>query len=184
MKKLEKKWMSLMKKLNLNLFKFLILLFFILSNSAYSEIKFISSNVEEVIITDGDSLKIGKEKIRLSGIDAPEMKQICYDENDSPYACGHVAKKKLEYFIKGSPYSKIYCYYSERDKYNRILGECVLGESSSLNINEYMVRWGYAIAYLRYSEKYLDVQEIAKSSKTGLWVGNFDMPEEWRKKNK
>ena len=85
-----------MKKLNLNLFKFLILLFFILSNSAYSEIKFISSNIEEVIITDGDSLKIGKEKIRLSGIDAPEMKQICYDENDSPYACGHVAKKKLE----------------------------------------------------------------------------------------
>ena len=77
MKKLEKKWMSLMKKLNLNLFKFLILLFFILSNSAYSEIKFISSNIEEVIITDGDSLKIGKEKIRLSGIDAPEMKQIC-----------------------------------------------------------------------------------------------------------
>ena len=132
----------------------------------------------------GSSLKIGKEKIRLSGIDAPEMKQICYDENDSPYACGHVAKKKLEYFIKGSPYSKIYCYYSERDKYNRILGECVLGESSSLNINEYMVRWGYAIAYLRYSEKYLDVQEIAKSSKTGIWVGNFDMPEEWRKKNK
>ena len=60
----------------------------------------------------------------------------------------------------------------------------MLGESSSLNINEYMVRGGYAIAYLRYSEKYLDVQEIAKSSKTGIWVGNFDMPEEWRKKNK
>ena len=52
--------MSLMKKLNLNLFKFLILVFFVLSNSAYSEIKFISSNIEEVIITDGDSLKIGK----------------------------------------------------------------------------------------------------------------------------
>ena len=80
--------------------------------------------------------------------------------------------------------SKIYCYYSERDKYNRILGECVLGESGSLNINVYMVRGGYAIAYLRYSEKYLDVQETAKSSKIGLWVGNFDMPEEWRKKNK
>ena len=98
MKKLEKKWMNLLKKLNLNLFKFLILLFFILSNSAYSEIKFVSSNIEEVIITDGDSLKIGKEKIRLSGIDAPEMKQICYDETASPYACGHVAKKKIRIF--------------------------------------------------------------------------------------
>ena len=173
-----------MKKLNLNLFKFLILLFFILSNSAYSEIKFISSNIEEVIITDGDSLKIGKEKIRLSGIDAPEMKQICYDENDSPYACGHVTKKKLEYFIKGSPYSKIYCYYSERDKYNRILGECMLGETSSVNINNEMVFWGHAVAYLRYSKKYLKAQENAMQWKNGLWRGKFDMPEEWRKKNK
>ena len=82
-----------MRKLNLNLFKFSILIFFILCNSAYSEIKFISSNVEKVIVTDGDSLKIGKEKIRLSGIDAPEMKQICYDRYDTPYACGHLAKK-------------------------------------------------------------------------------------------
>ena len=102
-----------MKKLNLSLFKFLILVFFVLSNSAYSEIKFISSNVEKVIITDGDSLKIGKEKIRLSGIDAPEMKQICYDQNDSPYACGHLAKTYLEDIIKNQDYyKKIYCYYS------------------------------------------------------------------------
>ena len=53
-----------MKKLSLNLFKFFILVFFILCNSAHSEVKFVSSNIEKVIITDGDSLKIGKEKIR------------------------------------------------------------------------------------------------------------------------
>ena len=176
--------MSLIKKLNLNLFKFIIFIFFILFNSAYSEIKFISSIVEKVIVTDGDSLKIGKEKIRLSGIDAPEMKQICYDENHLPYACGHVAKIQLESFIKNSEYSKIYCYYSERDKYNRILGECMLGEQSTLNINTYMVYWGYAVAYLRYSEKYIEQQERAKKLNYGLWAGNFDMPEEWRKKNK
>ena len=64
MKILERKWMSLTKKLNLNLFKFIILIFFILSNSAYSEVKFIKSLVEKVIVTDGDSIKIGKEKIR------------------------------------------------------------------------------------------------------------------------
>ena len=177
--------MSLMKKLNLNLFKFLILLFFILSNSAYSEIKFISSNIEEVIITDGDSLKIGKEKIRLSGIDAPEMKQICYDQNDSPYACGHLAKTYLEDIIKNQDYyKKIYCYYSGRDKYKRILGECMLGETSRVNINEEMVLRGHAVAYLRYSEKYIEQQETAKKLNYGLWAGNFDMPEEWRKKNK
>ena len=111
MKKLEKKWMSLMEKQSLILFKFLILLFFILSNSAYSEIKFISSNIEEVIITDGDSLKIGKEKIRLSGIDAPEMKQICYDENDSPYACGEDSKSNLKAIINAPDYD-IKIFYS------------------------------------------------------------------------
>ena len=47
-----------------------------------------------------------------------------------------------------------------------------------------MVLSGHAVAYLRYSEKYLDAQETAKSNKTGLWAGNFDMPEDWRKKNK
>ena len=174
-----------MEKLNLSLFKFLILVFFVLSNSAYSEIKFISSNVEKVIITDGDSLKIGKEKIRLSGIDAPEMKQICYDQNDSPYACGHLAKTYLEDIIKNQDYyKKIYCYYSGRDKYKRILGECMLGEHSSVNINEEMVLRGHAVAYLRYSEKYIEQQETAKKLNYGLWAGNFDMPEEWRKKNK
>jgi endonuclease YncB( thermonuclease family) len=177
--------MNLLKKLNLNLFKFLILIFFILCNSAYSEIKFISSNVEKVIVTDGDSLKIGKEKIRLSGIDAPEMKQICYDHNDTPYACGHLAKTHLEDIIKNHDYyKKIYCYYSERDKYKRILGECMFGETSRQNINEIMVLSGHAVAYLRYSEKYIEQQETAKKLNYGLWAGKFDMPEEWRKKNK
>ena len=47
-----------------------------------------------------------------------------------------------------------------------------------------MVLFGYAIAYLRYSDKYLEEQEIAKAIKLGLWQGDFDMPEDWRKKNK
>jgi len=37
---------------------------------------------------------------------------------------------------------------------------------------------------LRYSEKYIEQQERAKKLNYGLWAGNFDMPEEWRKKNK
>ena len=47
-----------------------------------------------------------------------------------------------------------------------------------------MVFWGHAVAYLRYSKKYLKAQENAMQWKNGLWRGKFDMPEEWRKKNK
>ena len=101
-----------MKKQSLNLFKFTILIFFIFCNSATSEIKFISSEIEKVIITDGDSIKIGKQKIRLFGIDSPELKQICYDKSGIPYPCGIEAKKWLETIINKSNKKYIYCYYS------------------------------------------------------------------------
>ena len=47
-----------------------------------------------------------------------------------------------------------------------------------------MVARGHAVAYLRYSEKYLYIQKFAQQMKQGIWQGEFDMPEEWRKKNK
>ena len=53
--------MSLVKKPNQILFNFLLFFFFTLSNSAFSETKIISYNASEVIVTDGDSLRFGKE---------------------------------------------------------------------------------------------------------------------------
>ena len=55
--------MNLLKKQNQNLFKFLILIFFILSNSAYSEIKFISIHTNQVRVIDGDSLILGPTEL-------------------------------------------------------------------------------------------------------------------------
>jgi endonuclease YncB( thermonuclease family) len=178
--------MSLVKKPNQILFNFLLFFFFTLSNSAFSETKIISYNASEVIVTDGDSLRFGKEKIRLFGIDAPEIKQICKNKFEKFYACGEDSKKSLESWIlfAAELKKKIYCYYSERDKYNRILGECFIGETKHININKLMVFFGDAISYLRYSDKYLAEQKNAKVTKRGLWQGYFDMPEEWRIKNK
>ena len=110
---------------------------------------------------------------------------ICQTQNNNnSYACGEVSKDTLTYFIKEYSNKKIYCYYSERDRYNRIIGECFLGAFSSFNINEKMVSFGQAVAYLKYSKKYLEAQNKAKNIKVGIWAGTFDLPEEWRKKNK
>ena len=35
-----------------------------------------------------------------------------------------------------------------------------------------MVRNGYAIAYRRYSKKYISDEDFAKQNKLGLWQGN------------
>ena len=47
-----------------------------------------------------------------------------------------------------------------------------------------MVRNGYAVAYRKYSKKFIVMEAYAKKNRLGIWKGNFDMPEKWRKKNK
>jgi len=175
-----------MKKLNLNLCNLLFIFFLSLTNLANSEEKFIAAWANNITVIDGDTIKIKKEKIRLFGIDAPEIKQVCKNKNNDPYACGITAKNYLSWLIEDANETndKIYCYYYERDKYKRIIGECFIGTISKTNINRIMVSHGRAVAYLKYSKKYLDAQNIAKNKKMGIWAGTFEMPEEWRKKNK
>ena len=46
-----------------------------------------------------------------------------------------------------------------------------------------MVRNGHAIAYKRYSKRYLKDEDFARKNKLGLWQGRFMYPEKWRKLN-
>ena len=43
-----------------------------------------------------------------------------------------------------------------------------------------MVRNGHALAYKRYSKKYVLEEEYAKQNKLGVWRGAFTEPEKWR----
>ena len=53
----------------------------------------------------------------------------------------------------------------------------------NLDLNKWMVRNGYAVAYRRYSKDYIEDEEYAKKNKIGIWEGNFLTPEKWRKAN-
>ena len=179
-----------MNKIILVLFSILILFF---QTQSFSEEKLIFGKAK---VTDGDTIKIHGEKIRLHGIDAPEIKQVCYDKDNKPYPCGVVAKDFLDNYIfhsglkdiKKDPFSKtkgmVYCYYSERDRYKRIIGKCFLGKENFFYLNEAMVLKGYAVAYTRYSKDYIEAENTAKAEGRGIWQGKFDLPEDWRRKNK
>ena len=147
---------------------------------------------EEIIgipkIVDGDTFKINEYKIRLEGIDAPEIKQQCKKEKlkissiigytfYKNYNCGEVSKKNLDAKIFGS---KIKCVSSGKDKYKRYLATCF---KDRINLNRWMVRNGHAVAYRRYSKDYVPDEEFAKENKLGLWKGKFINPEKWRKLN-
>ena len=45
-----------------------------------------------------------------------------------------------------------------------------------------MVESGFAVAYVRYSKKYLQSEKKAKNLKKGMWAGEFDRPEDWSRK--
>ena len=48
-----------------------------------------------------------------------------------------------------------------------------------------MVKKGWALAYRKYSKKYVKDEFIAKSNKAGMWSGDFIEPWKWRRmKNK
>ena len=156
-----------MKIFNLSLIILLILSF----NAISSEISGIPS------ITDGDTIKILKKRIRFHGIDAPEKKQICV-KNSKEYRCGQEATNALIKKINGKI---VVCKVQDKlDRYKRYIGVCFLGD---IDLNKWMVRNGYAVAYRRYSKDYIKDENFAKKNKIGLWSGNFIYPEKWRKLN-
>ena len=57
--------------------KILLSLLFFLFFSSFSSSSFTKEINGVAIVIDGDTLKIKNEKIRLSGIDSPEIKQTC-----------------------------------------------------------------------------------------------------------
>ena len=128
-------------------------------------------------ITDGDTIKILNKRIRLHGIDTPEKKQIC-TRNSKKYSCGKKATNALK---KKIDRKLVTCKVQDKlDRYKRYIGVCFLGD---VDLNKWMVRNGYAVAYRRYSKDYIEDENYAKKNKIGLWSGNFIHPEKWRKLN-
>ena len=162
--------------------RIIITLLVLLTNSLAEEI----SGIPKVV--DGDTVHIDNYKFRLEGIDAPEMRQQCKKESlkissiigftfYKDYNCGKVSKEKLISKIRGS---EIKCIFTTKDRYKRYIATCY---KEKTNLNQWMVRNGYAIAYRRYSKKYVSDEDFAKEKKLGLWQGKFMNPEKWRKLN-
>ena len=159
-------------------------IFFILT---YNDVR--SENINKISgfakVVDGDTIKINSKKIRLYGIDAPEKKQKCkktyltisFMSFTKDYMCGELSTQKL---IKKINNQKLNCNIIDVDRYKRLIGECF---KRNINLNSWMVSNGYAVAYRKYSKKYVSDEINAKNNKLGIWQGKFEMPWDYRRKN-
>ena len=130
----------------------------------------------ETRVIDGDTLEVKGERVRLHGIDAPEKGQLCENVAGERYSCGQEVIRALRQRIGEN---NISCAIdAQRDRYGRALGVCAVhGE----DLNAWLVSQGHALAYRRYSLKYVGQEEAARAGARGLWAGDFVPPWDWRR---
>lgn len=121
-------------------------------------------------IADGDTLTIDHQRIRIVGIDAPELDQTCKDATGADWPCGKVARERLVGLASGP----LTCISEGRDKYGRMLGRCRAGET---DLGGAMIDAGLAVSYDDYKVR----ETLARVERRGIWSGTFERPQDWRR---
>jgi endonuclease YncB( thermonuclease family) len=124
-------------------------------------------------VVDGDTLRLDGERIRLLGIDAPELAQSCSDASGADWSCGAVARTQMASMV-GSV--EVMCRPDGRDRYSRTLAHCSVG---TVDLGQAMVRAGLAVS----DGEYFREETSARADKAGIWVGTFMLPAEWRRQH-
>lgn len=128
-------------------------------------------------VVDADTVYLGNAKIRLEGVDAPEMEQVCLDADGAKWQCGVAARSALETHAGASPWT---CRSSGSDRYGRILARCTVGGEDA---GSWLVRSGHALAFRKYSTAYVQDEDFARQNERGLWKGAFIAPWDWRSRS-
>ncbi len=129
-------------------------------------------------VREGDQIQIGSTRIRLAGIDAPSVDQLCLNTKGERWTCGVAARDELTHHTDKKNWS---CHALRTDRRGRIVARCTVdGE----DIQKWMVRSGWALAYTRISHDYEADEKAAREAKAGMWQGAFIAPWDWRVRNK
>ncbi|NJL41836.1 MAG: hypothetical protein HC899_38065 [Leptolyngbyaceae cyanobacterium SM1_4_3] len=133
-----------------------------------------------VRVQDGDTLTVGRsgveEKIRLCGLDAPELAQ----------PLGEESKQFLEELVNSAD-GRVEVVPIERDRYDRLVAEVfVLADSGERSAQTELLSAGMAYVYDRYvdgcenAQPMRMAQAIAQREKVGVWSSQHVPPWEYR----
>jgi micrococcal nuclease len=125
-----------------------------------------------VTVHDGDTITVRidghTEKVRLVGIDSPELQDERQTYRDAAYEARNYARSRLggeTVTLESEPRQ------GDRDAYGRLLRYVILRDGT--NVNEDFVRKGYAHVYDRFNftlkPRFKAAESEAKREKLGVW---------------
>lgn len=163
-----------MKRLN---FKRVIFLCLALLIGVYTYQNFypkeFTAHVEKVL--DGDTIIVDGMRIRLAGIDAPELDQHSFDKKP-------IGLWSREYLRKYIENKKVTILWKRRGKYGRIIGEVFYQNKS---VNELLLINGMALSYFDYKSFYSSMEFDARLKRVGIFkTFGFYKPSFFRKKKR
>jgi endonuclease YncB( thermonuclease family) len=129
-------------------------------------------------IREADQITIGNTRIRLGGIDAPSVDQLCLNTNGERWTCGIAARDELVKHAGGKSWT---CHARAVDRRGRTVARC---DVDGQDIQKWLVSNGWALAYVRLSKDYEADEKAAREAKAGMWQGAFIAPWDWRIRNK
>lgn len=152
---------------------FCLILFNILTLSAFADSH--AAIVGSITVVDGETLEIQNQRVKLWGVDAPDIDQTCHDGQGTAYNCGKEAASALSRWL--GELQPVQCEPRGNDNIGNIIAICYT--STGDDIAGWMVRNGYAIDWPKYSNGFYAVpQNEAQQAKNGLW--KLDVSEPWK----
>ena len=125
-------------------------------------------------VEEGDVLAVGGQPVRLYGIDAPELGQMCSTRRGVPFDCGEAARSILERLI-GTAEVSCFIYAGLSD--GQSVGRCFVG-GADLGLAMVSRGWAYTLPSL--SNRYVGAQAEAQARRAGLWSARAQRPWVWR----
>lgn len=128
-------------------------------------------------VIEGDTVALGTLKIRLVGIEAPEMAQQCNGADGTLWECAAEAEDRIREMLRGA--ERVECFSNDRDNYGHYIASC---QADGQDVGAQLVAEGLAWPE-RERGYYTPEMEAAQAGSLGIWQAETLTPWEWRDQN-